>query len=679
MDPAGLPMHQVTLMLELFHSPRARLAAAAWLGAAAAGFVFFALHTSAGFGGARLDNFSSVWVYDALEVLAVIGIAARAIFIASERAAWIFLAVAVASWTIGDLLWNFAYNGSPPFPSWSDVFYLGFYPPAYIGLALLVRYRLARFDRSIWLDGLMAALAVGALGAAVILDVVFHTTEGKLLPDAVNLAYPLGDIVLLALLAGVFGLARWRPGPDWTLIACSIGLTAIADAIYLYQSAVGSYVPGTILDALWPASLLLLVVAAWLPRKRKTKLALENRPLVATPVLAGAISLGVLIDSYVQDRNVVGVALAAAAILTVVARTVFTLKENERVTAATTTLALTDPLTGLWNRRKLLADLDRLFEPEPEHAPPRLLVLYDLNGFKSYNDSFGHPAGDLLLLRLGGKLAGAVGPNGSCYRLGGDEFCVLADVSADRIEALLTSTTDALGERGEGFDISTAFGCVFLPEETADPADALHIADQRLYAQKYQSLVRNGQPHRALVQALFEREPDLEDHITSVTRLSLAVARELGIDKPACEELELAAQLHDIGKLAIPDATLTKPGPLDDQERKLIEQHTLIGQRILSASPAFGRIALIVRATHESWDGSGYPDGLAGEEIPLAARIIAVCDAYSAITSSRAYRSRSSHKDALAEITSHAGTQFDPAVVETFGLVMARDASLVGV
>jgi two-component system, cell cycle response regulator len=658
-------------MLKPFSSARARLAAATWLAAAGAGFVFFALHTSVGLGGAKLDNFSSVWLYDGLEVLAVVGVAARALFVASERAAWVFLAAAVASWTTGDLLWELAYNGSPPFPSLCDVFYLGFYPPAYIGLALLVRFRLARFDRSIWLDGLMAALAVGAVGAAIFLEVILRETHGHTLADAVNLAYPLGDIVLLALIAGVFGLARWRPGRDWALIACSVGLTALADAIYLYQSAVGTYVSGTILDALWPASLLLLVLAAWLPRRRKTRLVLENRPLVATPVLAGAVGLAVLVDSYVQHRNAVGVALAVATILTVVGRTAMTIRENARVTKATTTLALTDALTGLWNRRKLLADLDELFESDEPEA--RLLVLYDLNGFKTYNDTFGHPAGDLLLARLGRKLAGAMGPKDASYRLGGDEFCVLAEVPGDRIDAFLTRTTAALGETGEGFEISTAFGCAFLPDETADPAEALHLADQRLYTQKYQSLVRNGQPHRALVQALYEREPGLEDHVKSVTRLSLLVASELGLDRPALEELELAAQLHDIGKLAVPDATLTKPGPLDDEERGLIEQHTLIGQRILSASPAFGKIALIVRATHERWDGAGYPDGLAGEEIPLAARIISVCDAYSAITGTRSYQPQRSHEDAVAEIDAHSGTQFDPAILEAFARAVSRE------
>ncbi len=259
-----------------------------------------------------------------------------------------------------------------------------------------------------------------------------------------------------------------------------------------------------------------------------------------------------------------------------------------------------------------------------------------------------------------------MGDAGRCFRLGGDEFCVLARVEPDQTEAFLEATTAALSESGEGFVVTTAFGCVFLSEEASASSDALHLADQRLYAQKYQSLVRNGQPHRALVQALFERQPGLVDHISEVTELSLRIARELELGRPALEEIELAAQLHDIGKLAIPDATLAKPGPLDEHEQALIHEHTAIGQRILSASPAFSKVALIVRATHERWDGGGYPDRLGGGEIPLAARIIAVADAYSAMTSTRAYREPFTPRAALAEVERCSGAQFDPEVVEAF-------------
>jgi two-component system, cell cycle response regulator len=137
----------------------------------------------------------------------------------------------------------------------------------------------------------------------------------------------------------------------------------------------------------------------------------------------------------------------------------------------------------------------------------------------------------------------------------------------------------------------------------------------------------------------------------------------LGLRRDELEELARAAQLHDIGKLAIPDQILHKQGPLDEREWEFIHQHTIVGERILRASPAFRSVATVVRSTHERWDGTGYPDALSGEEIPLAARILAACDAFLALTSSRPYRLARSREDALAELDRCAGTQFDPAVV----------------
>ncbi len=654
-------------VLSPFQLGRARLVVVAswlWLTVAAGGVTFLVMQVTFDVGGRPLDHFASTWVYDGLEVLAVVAVAARAALVPLERSAWLWLAVGLASWTLGDLAWSVVYGGNPPFPSLADVFYLGFFPPTYVALALLVRFRLSHFNASVWLDGVMAFLAVAALGAAVLFEVILHATHGGWLSDATNLAYPLGDIVLVALLVGVFGLAGWRPGWSWAPIAAALGLTVIADSIYLYESATGHYVSGTILDVLWPVSLLLLGGASWVVPARRARLELEGRSLAATPLLCGALALGVIVDSYFQHRNVVGVALASAALVTVLARTFLTFRENARITAQVSVLAVTDPLTGLWNRRKLLADLDAALEPG--HRSPTQLVLYDLNGFKMYNDTFGHPAGDALLSRLARKLSESLPPLGSCYRLGGDEFCALVSVDPSETERFLTDTTTALSETGEGFSISTAFGCVFLPDEATTSSDALHAADQRLYAQKYQSLLRNGQPHRVLLEALFEREPLLREHVSGVARMSLLVGRELGLTDPALEDLELAAQLHDIGKLAIPDVTLAKPGPLDKDELELIHRHTTIGQRILNASPAFNQIGKIVRATHERWDGAGYPDNLARHDIPLAARIIAVCDAYSAMTAERTYQSTLTPEAALAELNRCAGSQFDPDLVAAF-------------
>ena len=321
--------------LRLLPRGRARAAAVAayaWLVLAGCGFAFFVAQVSFQVAGRGLDHFASTWVYDGLELIAVAAIAARAAFVRPERSAWLLMAIGVGSWTLGDISWTVVYHGNPPFPSWADVLYLSYFPPVFVALALLVRLRLSRFSPSVWLDGVMASLAVASIGAAVLLDVVIHSSHGSLIANATNLAYPLGDIVLLALLVGVFALAGWQPGWSWGAIATALTLNVVADSIYLYQSAVGSYVAGTILDALWPLSLLALAMAAWLAPSARRPLVLEGRALAATPLLCGLTAIAVLVDSYLQHRNLVGVALAAATLVTMIARTLLTFRENAQMT-----------------------------------------------------------------------------------------------------------------------------------------------------------------------------------------------------------------------------------------------------------------------------------------------------------------------------------------------------------
>jgi diguanylate cyclase (GGDEF)-like protein len=303
-----------------------------------------------------------------------------------------------------------------------------------------------------------------------------------------------------------------------------------------------------------------------------------------------------------------------------------------------------------------------------------VLTLCDLNGFKNYNDTFGHPAGDALLSRVGAALADAVQEfGGQAYRQGGDEFCVVA--SAARRRALEQAANDALSERGEGFQISTAYGSVVLPLDTGDAAEALRKADQAMYAQKYSGRATAGrQSSDVLMRALAERHPDLGDHHNGVAELAEQVGARLGITGHAQAMLIHAASLHDIGKVAIPDAILAKPGPLSDEEWRFMRRHTIIGERILVAAPSLGGAAALVRSSHESWDGSGYPDALAGVEIPLGARIIAICDAFDAMISERPYSSRKSTAEALAELRRCADTQFDPTIVAVFEQVIAARA-----
>ncbi|MEA2418212.1 MAG: hypothetical protein QOE60_418 [Thermoleophilaceae bacterium] len=330
--------------------------------------------------------------------------------------------------------------------------------------------------------------------------------------------------------------------------------------------------------------------------------------------------------------------------------------------------ALHDPLTGLGNRRDLLGDLQaRLDDATAEH--PLLLQLFDLDGFKTYNDTFGHPAGDALLTRMAHRLQIELDGRASAYRMGGDEFCVLSLPSCDDHDAIAGIAGDALTERGEGFQVTASYGSVTLPAEATTATEALREADRRMYARKSSNSRSSAgrQSADVLLRILSERNRDLGIHLDEVTSLAEAVAERLGLPEEERAPLLQAASLHDVGKAAIPDEILDKRGPLDAEEWEFMRRHTLIGERILSAAPALTVASKLVRSSHERYDGQGYPDRLAGEEIPLGSRIIAVCDAYDAMVSHRPYRTARDPDGALAELARCAGTQFDPAVVEVFG------------
>ena len=354
------------------------------------------------------------------------------------------------------------------------------------------------------------------------------------------------------------------------------------------------------------------------------------------------------------------------------------LNENVRIRMNETQRKLevmseTDALTGLPNRRKLVNDLDAAFESGQD----TLLMLFDLNGFKGYNDTYGHVAGDALLTRLGKRLLEAVAAVGLAYRLGGDEFCVVATATAESRLAFEMETAAALTEIGDGFTITSSYGSVLLPAEAPNTSEALRLADERMYIDKDGSRASAGsQSRNVLVQVLAERMPDLEDHLIGVAKLAVRVGERLGLADDRQQQVFHAAQLHDVGKIAIPDAIISKPSALDETEWEFMRQHTVIGQRIIDAAPALDGVGALVRSSHERWDGMGYPDGLAGEAIPLGARIVAVCDAYDAMVSERPYKSAMPVDDALAELRRCAGSQFDPAVVEAFALVVSERDSL---
>jgi two-component system, cell cycle response regulator len=635
--------------------------------ASIAGLAVFALVTIAVPHDSWGSTLANTWLYNALVLLACVVAGSRAVLVARDRAAWVAFTAALAAWAFGEIWTSVAEPET--FPSLADAGFLAFYPLLYAGIVLLLHVRVRTLAGTLWLDGLTAALAAAALGAAVLFEVVRDATEGPIGAVATNLAYPLGDLLLLSALVGVLSITGWRLDRRLLLVGLGVLSMMLVDSIYLFQTASGTYAEGTWIDVLWPAAMLLIASAAWVRESPGPPLEVAGRPLLAVPAACALTALAVLVYDHFQRLNLLTLVLAAATLLAVVVRLALTFRENSRLFELTRHEAVTDSLTGLGNRRRLVADLVGYFESSRE---PALLLLFDLDGFKGYNDAFGHPAGDALLARLGEKLTAAPGTRGAAYRMGGDEFCLIATLEGADAEQLMQAASDSLVERGEGFEVTSSLGAVLLPDEASDPVQALQLADERLYASKHSGRVEGDRTMRTLLTALSLREPEAREHLEDVGALAVQMGTMLGLRDGALPELSRAAQLHDIGKLAVPDEILSKPGPLDEREWAFVREHPLVGERILRASPALRDVASIVRSTHERWDGTGYPDGLAGEEIPLAARIIFACDAYDAMTSGRPYRAPLAPGEALAELERCAGSQFDPTVVRVL-TALVRD------
>jgi two-component system cell cycle response regulator len=622
------------------------------------------------------DGFFERWVGLAVEVGAAITCVSRAVVVRHERWVWALVGLSVSLWTLGDVYWRIAlWNlDVAPIPSFADLGWLAFYAPAYVGVVLLVRSRVQHASPTLWIDGVIGGLAVASIAAAVVFDTVLGTVGGTPSVVATNLAYPIGDMVLIALVIGGLNMSGRRLDPTCLWLGAGLGVFALSDSVYLYQTAGETYTPGGVLDAGWSVGLLLLGYAAWRPGARDEGEAREGWSTIVVPIGFAIVALGVAVYDHFNQVNVLALILATGCLVAVLARLLLTFAQNLRMLATSREEATTDALTGLGNRRLLTRDIERAIR-HIEDGERLLFALFDLNGFKQYNDRFGHPAGDALLVRLGGSLERAMAGKGTAYRMGGDEFCILAPLGHDGADRIATLAAAALHEEGEGFTISCAYGAVVAPDDVQDANDAVRVADRRMYAQKNGGRTSaSSQSKDVLLQALLERSPELGEHMSDVGQLAEATARELGLADELVTQVRTAAELHDVGKVAIPDAILNKPGPLNDAEWAFVRRHSEIGERIVAAAPALVEVARLVRATHEQWNGSGYPDRLAGDAIPLGARIIGVCDAYDAMTTERPYQRAMDPAMAIAELRRCAGTQFDPDVVDAFRLVLLDHA-----
>jgi diguanylate cyclase (GGDEF)-like protein len=650
---------------------RIALVAPVLLLVAGLGLIAHILHAAVGLGGPGSDRLFEHWIYNGVILSGAFLCLLRAWTVRARRGAWLALGLGILSWALGEIYYSLVLAGDaqPPYPSPSDAFYLAFYPASYVALMLMVKEHIGEHRGSLWLDGLVAGLAAAAMSVAFLLEPVLRSTGGSTATVITDIAYPFGDVLLLATVIGAFSVTGWRPGRAWTCIGTALIMVAVADAVFLRQAASGAYVEGTVLDSLWPAATLLLGLSAHVRESRASTLGALT---LLMPSLCGLGVLGLLVLDHYGSIGDTALWLSVLTLVAMLARLVLSFHENQRMLASTQRDALTDALTGLGNRRRLLADLDSELALATE-SEPRTLVLFDLDGFKGFNDTFGHPAGDGLLHRLGRAMADAVRSTGTAYRLGGDEFCVLLESNRPEAADVLAAASEALTEQGVGYSVAASRGQVLIPHEAADAEAAMRLADERLYRQKGSRTRGQGPVHTGdvLLRALQEREPARRRDAARVAGLTARVGARLGFADAELEELARAAELHDVGMIAVPADVLDKAGPLTQEEWELIRRHPDAGARMLEAVPGLGGIAQLIRSSHERWDGTGYPDQLAGEDIPLGARLIAACSSFGAMTRSRPHRDALSDRAALAEIQACSGTQFDPRVVDALAADLA--------
>lgn len=371
-------------------------------------------------------------------------------------------------------------------------------------------------------------------------------------------------------------------------------------------------------------------------------------------------------------------AFVAAALAAAVARIVVTVAGGRSLLDGLRSERRVDPLTGLGNRRALIEHIEQQLSGSGRH--PSMLAVFSLDGLRHYEETYGGMASDAMVRRLGRRLFDVAVDGAHAFRPAGERFAIVQPVGRVGFGAMLAAATAALSDDGDGFRIDALAGLVLLPEDAPTAEQALLRADQRLMAQREaRSAVVPPSLRQLVADAVARRREPLTAGGPSIGELARSVAGRLGLSLDESARAAMASELYAVGRLALPREVLAQPGLVGQVEWEFIEHEAIVGERIIAIAIDAPDVGAVVRASHEHFDGTGHPDGLAGDEIPVEARIVAVCVAFEQMLTPGPQHPPRGAVGALSELSQGAGTQFDPAIVAAFSetVTASRDGEAV--
>ena len=581
--------------------------------------------------------------------------------------------------------------GDSSYPALADVFYLSHYPMVVAGLVMLIRLRTPGRDLPSLLDAALLAVAAGMLSWLYILTPTAQAQVPTLV-KITSLAYPMMDLAMFAVaLRLILGTGR-RPAAFFLLTANLLAFFA-ADSIYVLQQLSGTYTAGNFIDAIWLFGNLALGAAALHPtmsRVGEPTTVIDSGPGPARIIAlcAGAlVAPATLLVQYVRgdyhDIPVIAVACGLLFLLTIARLSVLVAQQRW--------IAITDVLTGLRTRRYFESKLTNEVAHARRSRTPLAVLIADVDHFKSINDSFGHPGGDRVLIEIAARLRHGIRQEDVLSRYGGEEFAVLvrgaaADdplVIAERLRRKV-SDSPVVVRKGTHVEVTISVGTASYGLHGTTPGELVTAADRALYAAKRHGRNRSDVGATDTTDdasgdtadsggmiAYLQHTADVVDswlsgreHSRAVSRWAGLTAIELGLDGHGVRDATLGGQLSDIGKILRPKEFWIAPPSTQDLE--VTRRHPEDGYRMLCAVPGLAGTADVVRQHHERFDGSGYPAGLAGANILMEARIVAVCDSWAVMLGGRAYNAARTEDEARAELLRGRGVEYDPAVVDAF-------------